>query len=146
MNSQLLVQDCMRTEVITVNPELHVERAWELMERQRVHHLPVVKNSQLVGIVTQGDLKRALFRTPLSALAPPEGRLQPAQPPGDLSVAAIMTKTVHTAKPTEPLLSVAQRLLSAHIGSLPVVDDANAVVGIVTKTDLVKALVTVMQR
>ena len=39
----------MRTEVITVNPELHVERAWEIMERQRVHHLPVVKNAQLVG-------------------------------------------------------------------------------------------------
>jgi CBS domain-containing protein len=42
----------MRPDVITVNPELHVERAWELMERQRVHHLPVVKNTQLVGIVT----------------------------------------------------------------------------------------------
>jgi len=43
----------MRTEVITVNLELHVERAWEIMERQRGHHLPVVKNAQLVGIVTQ---------------------------------------------------------------------------------------------
>jgi acetoin utilization protein AcuB len=144
-NSQLLVQDCMHTEVLTVNPELHVERAWEIMERQRVHHLPVVKNTQLVGIVTQGDLKRALFRTPLSVLAPPEGRPQPAKPPGDLSVAAIMTKTVHTTKPTEPLLNVAQRLLSAHIGSLPVVDEANAVVGIVTKTNVVEALVRLLQ-
>jgi acetoin utilization protein AcuB len=61
-----------------------------------------------------------------------------------MSVAAIMTKTVHTAKPTEPLLSVAQRLLSAHIGSLPVVDDTDGVVGIVTKTDLVKALVALL--
>ena len=60
-------------------------------------------------------------------------------------MAAIMTKTVHTAKPTEPLLSVAQRLLSAHIGSLPVVDDANAVAGIVTKTDLLKALVAIVR-
>jgi len=146
MNTQPLVQDWMRPDVITVNPELHVERAWELMERRRVHHLPVVKNSQLVGIVTQGDLKRALFRTPLSVLAPPEGRPQPAKPPGDMSVAAIMTKTVHTAKPSEPLFSVAQRLLSAHIGSLPVVDDTDGVVGIVTKTDLVKALVALLQR
>lgn len=144
MNSQLFTQDWMQTEVITVNPELHIERAWEIMERQRVHHLPVVKNNQLVGIVSQGDLKRALFRTPLSVLAPPEGRLPPQQPPGDLSVAAIMTKTVHTAKPTEPLRSVAQRLLSAHVGSLPVVDNSGNVVGIVTKTDLVKALVALV--
>jgi acetoin utilization protein AcuB len=134
----------MHTEVITINPELHVERAWEMMERQRVHHLPVVKNNQLVGIIAQGDLKRALFRTPLSVPSPPEGRQPPAKSPGDLSVAAIMTKTVHTAKPTEPVRSVAQRLLSAHIGCLPVVDDAGAVVGIVTKTDLVKAVVALV--
>jgi CBS domain-containing protein len=57
-----------------------------------------------------------------------------------------MTKTVHTAKPSEPLLSVAQRVLSAHIRSVPVVDDTNAVVGIVTKTDLVKALVVLLQK
>ena len=146
MRLQFLVQEWMRPSVITINPELHVERAWEIMERQRVHHLPVVKNAQLVGIVTQGDLKRALFRTPLSVSAPPEGRTPPAKSPGDLSVASIMTKTVHTAKPNEPLLSVAQRVLSAHIGSVPVVDDANAVVGIVTKTDLVKALVVLLQK
>jgi len=68
-NAQLLVQDWMRTEVITVNPELHVERAWELMERQRVHHLPVVKNGQLLGIVTQGDLKRAVSDPAVGARA-----------------------------------------------------------------------------
>jgi predicted transcriptional regulator len=49
-NSQLLVQDWMHTNVLAVNPELHVERAWEVMERQRVHHLPVVKNNQLVYV------------------------------------------------------------------------------------------------
>jgi acetoin utilization protein AcuB len=146
MNTQPVVTEWMQTEVITINPELHVERAWEIMERQRVNHLPVVKNGQLMGIVTQGDLKRALFRTPLSAPAPPEGRPQPTKPLGDMSVAAIMTKTVHTATPTEPLLSVAQRLLNAHIGSLPVVDETDAVVGIVTKTNLVQALVRLLQQ
>ena len=146
MNTKSLVQDWMRTEVLTVNPELRVERAWELMERQRVRHLPVVKNAQLVGMVTQRDLKRTLFPTPLSVLAPPRGRPQPAVPPSDMSVSAIMTKTVHVAKPMEPLLSAAQRLLSEHVGSLPVVDDAGSVVGIVTKTDLVKALVFLLQR
>ncbi len=146
MNSQLLTRDWMHTDVLTVNPELHVERAWEVMERQRVHHLPVVKNSQLVGIATQGDLKRALFRTPLSVPVPPEGRQPPAKSPGDLSVAAIMTKTVHTATPSEPLRSVVHRLLSAHIGCLPVVNDTGAVVGIVTKTDLVKALIAFLQQ
>ena len=145
MNKQLRVQEGMHTEVITINPELHVERAWEIMERQHVHHLPVVKNSKLVGIVTQGDLKRALFRTPLSTTVPPEGRTPPKKSPGDMSVAAIMTKTVHTATPTEPVLSVAQRLLNAYIGSLPVVDDTDAVVGIVTKTNLVQALVRLLQ-
>ena len=42
----MLVQEWMRTDVITINPELRVERVWELMERQRVRHLPVVENGK----------------------------------------------------------------------------------------------------
>lgn len=38
----MLVHEWMRINVVTINPELRVERVWELMERQRIRHLPVV--------------------------------------------------------------------------------------------------------
>ena len=56
-----LVGEWMRTDVVTINPELRVERVWETMWRKQVRHLPVIKQDILVGIITDRDLKRVLF-------------------------------------------------------------------------------------
>ena len=141
---QLLVQDWMRTNVITINSELRVERAWEVMERQRVRHLPVVQHERLVGIVTERDLKRAVFGEPVITKWK-GGKPQPTGTPGDLAAAAIMTRNVATAKPTDLLLSAALRMLDTRIGTLPVVDESGKLLGILTQTDLVKALVSLLQ-
>ena len=143
---KLLVQEWMRTDVITINPELRVERTWELMERQRVRHLPVVENDKLVGIITERDLKRAIFPNLPAFPIWREGKPQPSGSPGDLPAEAIMTKGVYTAKPTDPLLNPALRMLNEKIGALPVVDDTGKLVGILTETDLLKALVFLLQR
>ena len=57
-----------------------------------------------------------------------------------------MTKGTYTAKPTHTLLSAALRMLNEKIGALPVVDEAGKLVGILTETDLLKALVFILQR
>jgi acetoin utilization protein AcuB len=116
------------------------------MERQRIRHLPVVKDGTLVGIITERDLKRAIFPTLPAFPVRPEGKLQPTGSPGDLPAEAIMTKGVYTAKPTDPLLSPALRMLNEKIGALPVVDEAGKLVGILTETDLLKALVFLLQK
>jgi acetoin utilization protein AcuB len=142
----LLVHEWMRTEVITINPELRVECVWELMERQRIRHLPVVKDGTLVGIITERDLKRASFPSLPAFPVRQEGKPQPTGSPGDLPVEAIMTTGVYTAKPTNPLLNPALRMLNEKIGALPVVDEAGKLVGILTETDLLKALVFLLQK
>ncbi len=142
----MLVQEWMRTDVITINPELRVERVRELMERQRIRHLPVVKNGTLVGIVTERDLKRVISPSPPTVPVRQEGKPQPSGAFGDLSAEALMTKGVYTAKPTDPLLNPALRMLNEKIGALPVVDEAGKLVGILTETDLLKALVFLLQK
>src|SRR5262249_46464451 len=129
----------MHTTVVAINPELWVERAWEMMERQRVRHLPVVKQERLVGIVTQRDLKRAVFGNPPILTVWKGGKPQPSGSPGDLLVEAIMTREVYTVKPTETLLSAALCMRAAKISALPVVDDAKKLVGILTQTDVLSA-------
>ena len=101
----LLVHEWMRTKVVTVNPELRVERAWKLMERQQIRHLPVVQHGQLVGMVTERDLKRAVFGTSPRMTVWKAGKPQPTGTPGDLPVQAIMTQGAFTANPADTLLN-----------------------------------------
>jgi len=136
----------MRTDVVTINPELRVERVWETMWRERVRHLPVVKKDTVVGIITDRDLKRAVFPSLPAFDVWKEDKPQPPGSPGDLLAEAIMTKGVYTAKPTDTLFSAALRMLNEKIGALPVVDEAGRLVGIITETDLLKALVFFLQK
>ena len=134
------VSDWMQAQVITVNPELRIERAWEVMARHGIRHLPVVKHNLLVGIVTERDLKRAVFTEGSASESFRMHALQPMSNPGDYSVEAIMTRCVSVAAPSENLLAVAWRMLQGRVGSLPVVDDNGQVVGILTLCDLVRAM------
>ncbi len=142
----ILVHEWMRINVVTINPELRVERVWELMERQRIRHLPVVKDGTLLGMITERDLKRAIFPSLPTFPVRQEGKSQSTGSPGDLSVEAIMTQGVYTVKPTDPLLSPALRMLNEKISALPVVDEAGKLVEILTETDLLKALIFLLRK
>jgi acetoin utilization protein AcuB len=56
----LIVQDVMTCAVVTIYPEAPVARAAAVMFERRIGSLPVVENDQLVGILTERDLLKAL--------------------------------------------------------------------------------------
>jgi CBS domain-containing protein len=55
------VCDIMSTPVITVSPDTTVQTCMQLMTDKRVRHLPVVDGARVVGIVSIGDLVKALM-------------------------------------------------------------------------------------
>lgn len=55
------VHAIMTREVITVSPAADLARCMELMTSQRVRHLPVVENSQVVGLISIGDVVKAII-------------------------------------------------------------------------------------
>lgn len=63
------VQEIMTTEVITIAPEWTAEQCMSLMNERRVRHLPVVENNQLAGIVSIGDVVRAVVDEQQFAIA-----------------------------------------------------------------------------
>ena len=55
------IREIMSTPVLTISPDASVEECMQLCTRRRVRHLPVVENNALVGLVSIGDLVKALI-------------------------------------------------------------------------------------
>jgi len=55
-----LVSDIMKKHVVTIKPDSSIEDAAGLMVSKKVNRLPVVENNELVGIITRGDIIKAL--------------------------------------------------------------------------------------
>jgi acetoin utilization protein AcuB len=127
----LLVRDSMAKEVVTVGPETTAAEALALCRENGIRHLPVLEEGQLVGIISDRDLRQA---TP--ALGDPDR----AEALGGIRVVDEMAKEVVTVRPEDPIEEAAMEMYERKIGCLPVVDDYG-LVGIVTSSDVMRAFV-----
>jgi len=123
----MLVQEVMHADPITITPQTTLCDAYQLMHEKNIRHLPIMENGQLVGLVTDRDLRLATSRL--------------AQHPFDpkARVREIMSHPVHTAYPNDPVERATQMMLEMKIGCMPVVEESR-LVGIVTSADLLAAL------
>jgi len=55
------VRDIMTAEVLTVTPETSVQACMQLMTDKRVRHLPVVDGGRVIGMISIGDLVKAVI-------------------------------------------------------------------------------------
>ena len=55
------VRDIMTAAVITVQPETPVEKCMQIMTERRVRHLPVIESGRVVGMISIGDLVKAVM-------------------------------------------------------------------------------------
>lgn len=125
------VRERMSAPPITVQADSSYQRALRLMDEHRLHHVPVVNGlGLLVGIVTERDLLLAASHYGAA----------------DIEVAEIMHKGALTASPEMTIGQAAQVMLQKRIGGLPVVDEQQQVVGVITETDLLRAFVEMLGR
>jgi acetoin utilization protein AcuB len=132
----MLVRDFMTADVVTVGPDTRAAEALELMTRFRIRRLPVVHDGILVGIVARGDL----LQVPLAALGValgPDGMMR------DLTVRHVMTPQTVTVAPDLTIEETAVLMRDHKIGALPVVEH-DALVGIITESDVFDALIGVL--
>ena len=126
------VRDLMSSEVVTLGRDEPLDIADRIMSLGRIRHMPVVDaDGRLCGVVSQRDLFRG-------ALAKALGYGQTAQQKlhSMLLVKEVMSTSVVTIGPHEPIANAARSMIENKIGCLPVVD-GEKLVGILTETDFV---------
>lgn len=134
----MLVGERMSHPIIVAPPEMPIMEAMELMRREHIRRLPVVKNGKLVGIVSDKDLLNA-SPSPATSLSVWEMNYLISK----ILLADVMTKEVITVKEDTPIEEAARIMADNKIGGLPVMRD-NKVVGIITETDLFKIFLELM--
>ncbi|MGQ9566331.1 MAG: CBS domain-containing protein [Candidatus Bathyarchaeales archaeon] len=127
------VSEIMTTDVITCSPEDEIDNVWRLMREKSVRGLPVIERNKLVGIVTEKDLlgSGADFPTFESR----KGRFR-----APTKISSLMETSITTLKKTATLKEAARIIVEKNFGRLPVIDDGGALIGIVDREDIAKAL------
>ncbi|PKN07041.1 MAG: hypothetical protein CVU73_14490 [Deltaproteobacteria bacterium HGW-Deltaproteobacteria-8] len=135
----MLIDTWMTKDVVTATPETSMMKASKILKEKGVSRLPVVdEKGVLVGIVSDRDIKDA---SPSKATTLDMHELYYLL--SEIKVKDIMTKKVVTLKLGETVDSAAAAMLEHKIGGMPVVDENNKVVGIVTDSDIFKVLVRI---
>ena len=127
----------MSTNLITVEPSATLAEARTLMHDNRIHHIPVVEDDQLVGLVT---LTNVLAATD-SFLRDDKSRIHA----NEIGISDAMVTDVATVDINASLRHAALFLERHKIGCLPVLDDGK-LVGIITDTDFVGVAINLLEQ
>jgi acetoin utilization protein AcuB len=132
----MLVKNWMSKNVITINEDDSMQEALKLMKQHNIRMMPVLKNDQLVGVLTDRDLKRA-SASDATTLDVHELLYLISK----IKVKSIMSKNPISVPPDLTVEETAEVLLNNKISGAPVVDDSGKVVGTITQTDLFRVLI-----
>lgn len=131
--NSMKVFDVMSKDPLTVSPSDTVGKAEELMYENHYRQLPVVENKQLIGIVSDRDIRSFLAQP---SFVEPEKRARALR----TKVTDIMTAKPLTVSPEDDLREAVELLIEEKIGGIPVVDETEGLVGIVTYVDVLRFL------
>lgn len=141
---EILVQDVMTRDVITILKYDDVMRVARILSEKNISGLPVVdKENKVIGIITQADIlsmvgvrKEHTFKDLLKHML---GKPLPERKSGDI-VADIMASPAVSIKPEANIAEATQMMDEKKIRRLVVVDDKNVLLGIISRADILKAV------
>lgn len=130
------VDNIMTTDLMTVKPDQIVRDVFELFNRVNYHHVPVVSDNKLVGIVSDRDVSRNLSHfyvaTDMSVDSCADRELM------DRCVSDIMTTDIVTIEKSTSIDCASILLLENNISCLPIVDDELLLEGLLTWKDILE--------
>ena len=138
----MLVREYMTPNPMSVKEDNSILETAELMKEHKVRRFPVLRGDQLIGIVTDRDLRSAAPSQVVSFDAQ-ERELMPELHSllAGITVKEVMSREVITIHPEQTIVAAAQLMLEHRMSGIPVVDSRDQLQGIITETDIFKVLV-----
>ena len=115
------IHTIMTANVVTLKPNNTLGDAREIFMTKRIHHIPIIEDKKLVGLITSWDI----FKLGLSAVAYQ-----------DMRVSEVMTTHLATLEPEQHIGAAAEVLMEHLFHAVPIVNDKHELVGIVTTYDV----------
>jgi CBS domain-containing protein len=145
MGTELLVKDVMTKGVISIGKYESVMYVADILSEKNISGLPVVdKENKVLGIITQADIlsmigvsREHTFKDLLRYML---GEKLPERRMGD-HVGDIMTSPAITINPGANIAEAVRMMDDRRIRRLTVVDDDNRLIGIITRADILKAVI-----
>ena len=133
----MLVRNWMCHTPITVSPDASLQEAVVLLRKHNIHMLPVIEDARLAGVITDLDIKRAAA-SEIFSLEDPEL----AKSISRIKVRALMNNKPITLAEDRTIEEAAAAFFVHSISGAPVVNQTGNVVGVITKNDIFRAVIS----
>jgi acetoin utilization protein AcuB len=136
----MYVKDHMTHNPHCITSDTAISKALEIMDKNGFHRLPIVDNEgKLIGLVTEGLISESSGSNRTSLSIYELNYLL-----SKTNVKDIMIKDVITINPDALVEEAADKMRKKHVNVLPVVDEDNTVVGIITESDIFSAFMDLL--
>lgn len=134
----ITVREIMSTEVICLDVDKHVDAVYELMQQHHLSHIPIRKDNQLVGLMSERHVRDAM--PSVLALSDPHARLRSL---AAVRIPQVWIENPATVSPETSVVDAIAIMRKYKAGSLPVVEN-DKVIGMLTSGDLISLLERVL--
>ena len=129
LSYDLKIHEVMTKNLHTARSEMSLADMLEVLRINRISGAPVVDDGQLVGVISIEDIVRAMQRNDLTE-----------------TVGQYMTRQLVTVFSYDSIVKAMQTFTESHVGRLPVVNEENKLVGMITKGDITRGILVALQK
>jgi predicted transcriptional regulator len=119
----------MTTTLRTASPEMPLSKVLDILRVNRISGVPVLEEGNLVGIISLEDIVRAMEKNELAA-----------------TTSQYMTHDVVTVASYDSIVKAIRIFTEKGLGRLPVVDENQTLVGMITKGDITRGILVALQK
>jgi len=129
LSYDLKVHEVMSANLKIASPEMPLSEVLEILRINHISGVPVMQGNELIGILSLEDIVRAMQKNELSA-----------------RVSQYMTTKLIKVASYDSIVSAMQKFSDSRLGRLPVLDENNKLVGMITKGDITRGVLVALQK